>query len=46
VAYGPVAGDIAPFVLNSVDQCGAPRLDDGTPEGRAAFLQGEGYTLA
>ncbi|MFO0808860.1 MAG: phosphatase PAP2 family protein [Gemmataceae bacterium] len=44
--YGPHAGDIAPFAVMSVDQFAAPRLDNGTAAGRAAFLQSQKYTAA
>ncbi|MCO6456219.1 MAG: hypothetical protein J5I93_13040 [Pirellulaceae bacterium] len=44
--YAPGAMHVLPFVLDSVDQFEARRLDDGTPEGRLAFLQSDEYQAA
>jgi hypothetical protein len=44
--YAPGATNIAPFAVNNLDQFEADRLDDGTPEGRAAFLRSEAYAAA
>jgi hypothetical protein len=44
--YAPGAENVTPFAVRSVDQFAPPRLDDGTPQGRAAFLQSQQYTDA
>jgi hypothetical protein len=44
--YASSAMDIAPFAVTSADQFAARKLDDGTPEGRAAFLASDEYTQA
>jgi hypothetical protein len=44
--YAAGAADITPFAVVSTDQFEARRLDDGTPEGRLAFLQSQEYTDA
>lgn len=44
--YASSAMDVEPFVVDSLDQFAARRLDDGTPEGRMAFMASEEYTLA
>jgi hypothetical protein len=44
--YAPGAMHVTPFALDSVDQFEARRLDDGTPEGRMAFMQSNEYKLA
>jgi hypothetical protein len=44
--YAPDYEDVTPFALQSADQFEPPALDDGTPAGRAAFLQSPAYTLA
>ena len=44
--YAAGGAGITPFAVDSLDQFEARRLDDGTPEGRAAFLRGEEYTRA
>lgn len=44
--YAPHAENVTPFALTSVDQFIPRALDDGTIAGRAAFLQGQEYTLA
>jgi hypothetical protein len=46
VYYAPGAENVTPFAVDSLDQFEAPRLDDGTPAGRAAFLQSQEYTDA
>ncbi|MEX0677595.1 MAG: hypothetical protein WD063_11000 [Pirellulales bacterium] len=44
--YASSAMDVDPFAVRSLDHFEARRLDDGTPAGRAEFLEGEEYTLA
>jgi hypothetical protein len=44
--YGCRAGGITPFTMTSVNQFIPPALDDGSIEGRAAFLQSDKYTTA
>lgn len=44
--YGTGAVDISPFAIQSADQFQAAPLDDGTPEGRLAFLKSEEYQKA
>ena len=44
--YAPGAMRVAPFVLDSLGQCEARRLDDGTSAGRMAFLQSAEYQQA
>jgi len=44
--YGTNAGDVTPFTIDNLEAFAAPALDDGTPEGRLAFLQSEAYTDA
>ncbi|MDX1927608.1 MAG: phosphatase PAP2 family protein [Pirellulaceae bacterium] len=44
--YGAGAMEINPFAIESVDQFQSAPLDDGTPEGRLAFMQSEKYRLA
>ncbi len=44
--YAAGAGSIDGFAVKDPTTFSASRLDDGTPEGRAAFLQSTEYTLA
>lgn len=44
--YASSAMNVDPFVIDSLDQFAARRLDDGTPAGRMAFMASEEYTLA
>ncbi len=44
--YAPGAAHVATFAVDDVDQFQAPRLDDGTPAGRIAFMQSEEYKAA
>ncbi|MEI8212463.1 MAG: dockerin type I domain-containing protein [Planctomycetota bacterium] len=44
--YAPGASHVLPFAVDSVDQFQARRLDDGTPEGRIAFMQSSEYKAA
>ncbi len=44
--YGAGAVEISPFAVQSADQFQSAPLDDGTPEGRIAFMQSEEYRKA
>lgn len=44
--YASGAMDVTTFCVPSLDDFEARRLDDGTPAGRAAFLQSKEYTAA
>jgi len=44
--YAPDYMDVAPFAIPNADFAQARPLDDGTPEGRMAFLQSDEYTAA
>lgn len=44
--YASSAMDVEPFVVDSLDQFAARRLDDGTPAGRMAFMSSAEYTAA
>ena len=44
--YAAGAMNVDPFAISSLEDFPARQLDDGTPAGRAAFLQSEEYTRA
>jgi len=44
--YASGAMNVDPFAISSLEDFPARQLDDGTPAGRAAFLQSEEYTRA
>ena len=44
--YGAGAVEIDPFAVQSADQFQSAPLDDGTPEGRLAFMKSEEYRKA
>jgi hypothetical protein len=44
--YAPGAKNMEPFAIEDLDEFEARRLDDGTPEGRAAFLASDEYAAA
>src|SRR5262245_20186585 len=44
--YAPDTEDVTPFALRSAGQFEPPALDNGTPAGRAAFLDSQAYTDA
>jgi hypothetical protein len=44
--YASSAMNVDPFVVDSLSQFAARRLDDGTPEGRMAFMSSAEYTSA
>jgi hypothetical protein len=44
--YAPGASHVEPFVVDSLEQFQPRRLDDGTPQGRIAFMQSDEYKAA